>query len=248
VRKPSDGAEFYDEEGVFERYFAPRARPSDSPVLTMEMPAFWDAAGDIAGLSVLDLGCGDGQLGAELLARGAARYVGVDASERMVAAAASRLQTAQATVTRADIGTYSAPTSDFDLVVSLRALHYVEDLTGVLRRAGQAVRPGGRVVYSHEHPVITSFEARRPDGKRANWTVDNYFVPGPRVVVFLGKRVLKHHRTVEEHLNAVRDAGLAFLRLRECPPIHQLFAADEAEFQRRLRIPLFLMIEARRPN
>ncbi|HUR50086.1 MAG TPA: class I SAM-dependent methyltransferase [Acidimicrobiales bacterium] len=248
MRKPSDGAEFYDEEGVFERYFAPRTRASDSPVLTMEMPAFWDAAGDVTDLAILDLGCGDGQLGEELVGRGAARYVGIDASERMVTAAASRLgEEGRAAIVRADLATYQ-PREQFDLVVSLRVLHYVADLTGVLHRAAAALHRGGRVVYSHEHPIVTSFEAREPDGRRANWTVDNYFASGPREVIFLGKRVVKHHRTVEEHLRAVADAGLSFSRLSECAPVRERFEGDEAEYERRLRIPLFLMIEASRSN
>lgn len=66
-------------------------------------------------------------------------------------------------------------------------------------------------------------------------------------MTFLGRRVLKYHRTVEQHLDAVREAGLEFSRLRECPPVRELFDEDSQEYERRLRIPLFLLIEARRP-
>ncbi len=241
------GSELYDAKGVVERYFAPR-RPSESPIVTMEMPAFWDAAADVAGLTILDLGCGDGELGQRLLERGAARYIGVDASERMVALAVDRLEPARAGVVRADITKYRPPRSTFDLIVSLRVVHYVADLTGVLRRARHALRPNGRVIYSVEHPLITSFEAREPDARRASWTVDNYFVAGDREVEFLGRRVRKYHRTIEEHLDAVRYAGLELTRLRECAPVRERFGEDEREFERRLRIPLFLLIEARRPS
>jgi len=242
--QPLAGSQLYDEEAVFERYFTPR-RPSDSPVITMEMPAFWDTVGDVRGLTILELGCGDGQLAEQFLERGATRYLGVDASHRMVTAAATRLDASRATVVRDDLSAYSAPSNTFDLVVSLRALHYVPDVTAVLARAASALRPGGRLVYSHEHPVITSFEAREPDGRRGSWTVDNYFVSGERDVTFLGQRVLKYHRTVEQHLDAVRRAGLEFTRLRECPPVRELFDEDSQEYERRLRIPLFLLIEAR---
>jgi hypothetical protein len=57
--------------------------------------------------------------------------------------------------------------------------------------------------------------------------------------------VLKYHRTVEQHLDAVRDADLELTRLRECPPVRELFGGSEEEYERRRRIPLFLMIEAR---
>ena len=245
--QPLAGSQLYDDEAVFERYFTPR-RPSDSPVITMEMPAFWDTVGDVSGLTILELGCGDGQLAARFMERGATRYLGVDASERMVTAAAVRLDASRATVVRDDLSAYSAPSKTFDLIVSLRVLHYVPDMTAVLTRAASALRPGGRLVYSHEHPVITSFEAREPDGRRGSWTVDNYFLSGKRDVTFLGRRVLKYHRTVEQHLDAVRRAGLELSRLRECPPERELFDEDSQEYERRLRIPLFLLIEARLPK
>lgn len=136
----------------------------------------------------------------------------------------------------------------FDLVVSLRVFHYLPDLADVLRRARRALVSGGRIVYSHEHPVITSYEAREPSGKRANWVVDDYFRSGARTVTFLGRPVVKFHRTVEEHLAAVRDAGFRFSRLSECPPVRDRFIGDEAEYERRLRIPLLLLVEAENPN
>lgn len=241
-----DGRDLYDHEAVFERYFAPRGRPWESPVTTMETPAVWRLLGDVTGLAILELGCGDGSFGADLLARGAASYVGVDASHRMIDAATRRLTGSAATLVRADLGRYEPAATSFDLIVSLRVLHYVRDLQFVLTRAASALRHGGRLLYSHEHPVITSNEAREPDGRRADWRVDDYFVSGPREVVFLGRKVLKYHRTVEQHLEAVDAAGLRFQRLSECAPFRDVFENDQAEYDRRLRIPLFLLIEAGR--
>ncbi len=107
-------------------------------------------------------------------------------------------------------------------------------MTAVLGRAASALRTGGRLVYSHEHPVITSFEAREPDARRGSWTVDDYFVPGERDVTFLGRRVLKYHRTVEQHLDAIRHTGLEFARLRLCPPVRQLFGEPIPYFRSRI--------------
>ncbi|MBA3780171.1 MAG: class I SAM-dependent methyltransferase [Chloroflexi bacterium] len=76
----------------------------------------------VSGLTILELGCGDGELAAQFLGRGATRYLGVDVSERMVAAAAARLDATRATVVHADLTTYSPPVNTFDLVVSLRVL------------------------------------------------------------------------------------------------------------------------------
>jgi len=237
------GADFFDHADVIAKCF--ESRPSAaSPVETMEMPAIWDAIGKATGLRILDLGCGGGEIGVELLRRGAKAYVGVDGSAAMVERAVGQLDRSRARVNRANLATYTPPIDAFDLVVSLRVLHYVEDLADVLGRARRALVPGGRLIYTHEHPVITSFEARAPGGTRTSWTVDSYFQPGARRVIFLGCPVVKYHRTMEEHLDAVRDAGLRFARLRECPPERALFQDDVAEYERRRRIPLFVLIEA----
>jgi SAM-dependent methyltransferase len=240
------GPDFYDDPDVFRRYFEPR-RPSDSPVYTMETPAVDDVLGDVAGLTVLEMGCGDGEFGIDLLRRGITEYVGIDGSERMVEAARRRLDGTGSTLERRDIGSYEPPSERFDLVVSLRVLHYVADLPAVLRRAAHALRPGGRLIYTHEHPVITSFDTPRDHGRRQDWTVDDYFRSGPRDVDFLGHRVVKYHRTVEEHLAAIDAAGLDLTAFRECPPVRERFGDDEAEYERRLRIPLFVLLVATKP-
>ncbi len=239
----TDGADFYDQPDVFARYFEPR-RPAQSPVETMETPAFWAAVGDVTGLRILDLGCGGGETGVELLRRGAAAYVGVDASTAMLERAGGKLDPSRATVERADLATYRPPRGRFDLVVSLRVLHYLPDLTDVLKRTRHALVPGGRIVYTHEHPVITSFESREPNAQRGAWVVDDYFRSGARHVIFLGRSVVKYHRTLEGHLEAVRDAGFRLTGLSECPPVRERFFGDEAGYERRVRIPLFLLVKA----
>src|ERR1700758_3949168 len=80
------GGAFYDEPEVFERYQQHRSW-SLNPNVAMEEPALLAELADVSGLRVLDLGCGDASVGRVLLDAGAARYLGVDGSARMVQAA-----------------------------------------------------------------------------------------------------------------------------------------------------------------
>jgi SAM-dependent methyltransferase len=243
-RPPLTGPELFDHPEALEEYFTPRP-DAESPVETMEIPALRRQVGDVSGLRILDLGCGDGWLGEELLRRGAAGYHGVDASAEMVVRAARRLGAA-ATVTRQPLEELELGAARFDLVVSCLALHYVADLTAALARAAAHLDPGGRLVYTHEHPVVTSNESRPAGGSRGAWTVDGYFRPGARRVTFFGQPVVKYHRTVEHHVTAFAAAGFRLTGLSECAPERERFGARRDEYERRLRIPLFLLLAGTR--
>jgi hypothetical protein len=103
---------------------------------------------------------------------------------------------------------------------------------------------GGRFVFSLEHPVITSCDrAWQTAGVRQDWIVDDYFESGPRSTDWMGGRVIKYHRTVEDYFIALRQAGFSVDELEECRPKRAHFA-DEATYERRKRIPLFLLFSA----
>ncbi|MGG6295778.1 hypothetical protein ACQ4M4_15425 [Leptolyngbya sp. AN02str] len=107
----------------------------------------------------------------------------------------------------------------------------------------KALRPGGRVIVSVEHPVITSNFASLAEGRRTAWLVDDYFKPGARVHRWLGCEVTKYHHTLEEYFDLFTNAGFAIERIRESCPNKDNFLSEE-EYERRLRIPLFLFISA----
>jgi SAM-dependent methyltransferase len=85
----------------------------------------------VAGETVLDLACGDGGLADHLLARGL-RYRGVDANERMVAAARHRLGE-RAEIELADLNEYElgAPVA---ATTCFRAIYYARDRRLLFRR------------------------------------------------------------------------------------------------------------------
>ncbi len=93
------------------------------------------------GEEILDLGCGDGQLTARLVA-GGARMRGFDASPSMAAAARARgIDVDEGTAERLPY-----PDASFDAVFSNAALHWMRDQDGVLAQVRRVLRPGGRFV------------------------------------------------------------------------------------------------------
>ncbi len=239
------GGAFYDDPGVFERYRSHR-RWAENPNVVMEEPAVIEEFGSVSGLRVLDLGCGDASTGRLLLEAGVASYLGVDGSERMVDAAGAALTDPRAQVVRCDIEEFDASAASFDLVLSRMALHYVADISVVFDRCHAWLAPGGRIVFSVVHPVVSSNDPRAStDQPREDWVVDNYFLTGPRYQLWLGAQSRWYHRTTEDYVRALQGAGFSLRNLRECPPDRARFE-NETEFRRRQRIPLVLLLSAGR--
>jgi len=104
---------------------------------------------------VLDLASGDGVL-AELLAPHAHRYVCVDTSPRVVAAAAERLRPFKNVEVRTgDMHALPFADGEFDLVVLMHALTYAAKPAQAVAEASRVLRKGGRLLLSslakHEH-------------------------------------------------------------------------------------------------
>ncbi len=213
----------------------------------MEEPAFDREAGDLNGLSILDLGCGDGRFGLAAFERGCRSYTGIDGSALMLDRARTLLAGTPAELLHVDLE--DLPTLElhgsFGLVASRMTLHYVADLAPVLRKVCTVLTQRGRLIMSVVHPVITSHE-NEIDGPRTAWTVDDYFRTGTRERQWFGATVTWYHRTIEDYLDVLSEAGFELVALREAEPVASLFGGATDELERRRRVPLFLVLHARR--
>src|SRR4051812_5137595 len=242
-----DGPSFYDDDGVFSTYMRHRAR-DETPNDTLEKPDLLELIGEVDGLRILDLGCGNAEIGRELLAAGARSYLGVEPSKNMLEEAHKTLADTAGQVAAATIEAWDYPPAAFDLVISRLALHYVEDVDSTFRQVFRTLTPGGRVVFSVEHPVLTSCDrGLAPGAKRQDWIVDEYHVSGRRVTQWMGQDVVKYHRTVEEYVGGLLRAGFQIEGLREGRPRRERFLREET-YRRRLRIPMMLLLAARKPG
>lgn len=124
---------------------------------------------------VLDIASGDGVL-AELLAPRARSIVCVDASERVVSAARTRLKSLpNVSVELGDMHALDLGERRFDLVLLMHALTYTERPAAVLTEAARLLRPGGRLLVAtlgrHAHKTtVEPFDHRnlgfKPDELR----------------------------------------------------------------------------------
>lgn len=114
-----------------------------------EMPRYAVIAGFMKFLqpveSILDVGCGNGQLVSWICGDGVQRYVGIDLS-RVAVEQASRVST-QARFEVADANTY-VPDQTFDVIIFNEVLYYSPAPGATLERYGQFLNSKGNFIIS----------------------------------------------------------------------------------------------------
>jgi trans-aconitate methyltransferase len=126
------------------------ARQNWNPELYQSSHSFvWELARDLLGLlapqageHILDIGCGTGQLAAEM-ARSGAVVTGIDSSLTMVAQARANFPGLRFEL--ADVRAIEFR-EEFDGAFSNAALHWVRDADGAVARVARALKPRGRFV------------------------------------------------------------------------------------------------------
>jgi ubiquinone/menaquinone biosynthesis C-methylase UbiE len=224
-------------------------------------PAFERVIGDVGGLRVLEIACGNGRL-ARRMARHGAKVTAVDASEGMVLRARKReaedpTGTEYHLADAAGLGTLAD--GSFDLVVAGMALMDIADAQGALLEAGRALRVGGRLAASMIHPCFDTGEKnscwvaeryayetrvfrkvgryRKPFEHSAAWRVGGR--EDPRAVM----ETPYYHRPLSWYFRALKAAGLAVTALEEPEPTGE-FVKESSQGAYLREVPLHCVIEA----
>jgi SAM-dependent methyltransferase len=133
------GSTWVADAGDFDRWFD---QPWGRYASGIERAAVLDAAGDLSGTTVADIGCGTGRLTAELERR-APWVVGLDPDPSMLAVAARR--TAVPLVVgdghRLPFGTHAVA-----VAIAVTVCEFTVDPGGVIAELARITRPGGRVI------------------------------------------------------------------------------------------------------
>jgi SAM-dependent methyltransferase len=213
----------------------------------MEHGTFIEMMGDVAGFRVLDLGCGGGQLASYVAERGAASVTAIDASERMLTVAKERWAHPRVDYRQLAIEDAAFADGAFDLVVSSLAFHYVADYEALIAGIARWLTPGGRLVFSTEHPIYAARSTDEGWVAGAGWAIDDYAVEGGREREWFVTGVRRYHRMLSTLLNGLMDAGLRIERVEESWPT-EAWLQTHPEHAEELRRPMFLLVQAEKPR
>ncbi len=247
-----DDAAFHDAYSRLSRSTRGLDGAPEWPALRAMVPVVRDAR-------VLDLGCGFGWFARWARGAGARSVVAIDGSRAMLAGAHERTADSGISYVLGDLESHKLDGGGlshehdlrFDLVFSSLTLHYIVDLAGLLARIRAALRPGGHLLFSVEHPIYLAPSVPEwqpgvtPGG--SVWPLDGYAMEGPRDAAWLGSIVRKQHRTVASYVNTVLAAGFVLRRLEEwCPSVAQVQAQPAWAIERHR--PYFLLVSAQRDD
>lgn len=237
----------YDNDDFFTGY-ATLARSQKGLDGAAEWPTIQALLPPMAGLRVVDLGCGYGWFCRWAREAAAAAVLGLDLSEKMLARAAQTTADPAITYRRADLDHLALPASSFDLAYSSLTLHYLEHLAAFMATVHQSLAPGGHFVFSMEHPLYTAPShpgfTTNSEGRRI-WPLDRYLEEGPRTTTWFAPGVVKQHRTIGTIATTLLAAGFTLTALIEWGPTPEQIAATPAWAAERDRPP-FLLVAAQK--
>lgn len=150
----------------------------------------YELLGDLAGRTVVDVGCGGGRAVAELAGRGA-RAIGVDLDPEMIAVARDRCPAGEF-----QVGDACALPLETGSVAGYRAdkvLHMLPDPVRAVAEARRVLAPGGRIVLLGSDWDMIAIDSDDPEATRRLVHAKADSFPSPRVA--------------RRHRNLLLDAG-----------------------------------------
>lgn len=165
--------------------------------------------------AVLDLGCGEGRAGRELLKLGY-RVIGADRSPTLARAAAASCQAMP--VVLADAAALPFADHSTDLVVACMSLMDMDDFPGAVAEIGRVLRPGGTLCMAVVHPSISAQDEDTMDS--ASFRFSHPYLQPRRYVDRierdgLGMTFTSMHRPLSDYTSALFANGMVLSALTE---------------------------------
>ncbi len=194
---------------------------------------------------VLDVGCGEGQVGRLVAGLGATTVVGVDPTWAQVRVAAAR--GGGPAYARSGAGALPFADETFDAVVACLVFEHIRDVDDAIAEVARVLRPGGRFAFFLNHPLLQTpnsgwIDDHVLDPPEQYWRIGSYLIEDER-----DEEVEKDvfipfiHRPLSRYVNALAAAGLLVRRMDEPVPPPGFLARAE-EYAEAASIPRLLLL------
>ena len=201
--------------------------------------------GDVRNKKILELGCGGANIGINLAKRGGS-VTGIDISEQQIAFAKKQAKREEVDI-QLDVSSIEDYLfqDEYDLIISVCAFQYVDNLDRVFRKVYQHLIPGGTFIFSTNHPAFyaaaytdiwkdekeqTRYHDERPD----TWKWDDSGQDDFSFTTF--------PHPVEFYINQLAACGFRIDRMHEFTIPHEEITSEEERLE--TIFPRILVIKA----
>ncbi|MHA3963485.1 MAG: class I SAM-dependent methyltransferase [Candidatus Thorarchaeota archaeon SMTZ1-45] len=188
----------------------------DSYHRTYVNPVIFDILGNINGLIVLDLACGQGYL-SRILARKGARVVGIDISEKMleIAQNSEKAEPLGVKYIRCNSGDMSEIADEsIDCIVSTFGFHDIKEIGATIEECSRVLKSGGKLVFAIPHPF--TYARRVQDEEGYYLQIRDYMsikeIPHPK---YKDTEVVAYHRPLSYYFERLFSVGMQIVAFRE---------------------------------
>lgn len=224
-----------------------REGPNPTRTALLDEPVLREC-GDVTGLRVIDLGCGEGRFCRMLADRGASCVLGIDTCQPMIEAAV----TAECAGVEYRLGDVQSmkfvKDESFDLAVSYLNQCDLKDFRTNNREVFRILKPGGRFIVANLHPMRSAVGGwhRSESGQKLHVILDRYFDEGERCWKMMGVDFTNFHRTLESYINDFLETGFVLMRIAE-PTVSQSTVREFPGMEDELRVPNFIVYNLLKP-
>ena len=207
------------------------------------------AVSELAGMkTVLDVGCGDGQIGRALSANGAA-VVGVDPTWGQISVAAERGK--GPLYACASASNLPVANASCDAVLACLVFEHIDDVDSAIAEISRVLKPGGVFAFFLNHPLLQT--------PGSGW-IDDHFVEPPEQYWRIGAYLVETasveevekdvfirfvHRPLSRYINALSEHSLVLEQMIEPSP-PESFLEKAPEYRLAHTIPRLLYLRLRK--
>lgn len=201
-------------------------------------PVVLAECGDVGGLQILDVGCGEGRF-CRMLAKRGATVIGLDPTPSLIEIAERKAGGPEYFLGMAE----ELPFEDglFDQVISYLALLDVEGYRIAISEMARVLKPGGRAIVANQNAFITTSMTgwhRGPNGEFLHYPVDRYLEEWGERTSWKGIEIVNYHRPLSAYFDAFLTNGFHLRRFLEPGPTDEAIRLAPSLAENR-RVPFF---------
>lgn len=236
----------YDDNDFFNKYQEMRNSKLNANEL-IEIPTIKKMLPDLKGKTVLDLGCGAGEMSRYFIKNGAKKVVTIDISENMISVAKSQDST-NIDYRILPLEKIDQINEKFDLIFSSLAFHYIQDFNKLMKDIYNLLNTNGILLFSQENPISTAVILSENEKKYIEKNGKRYYLLSDYNNV--SKRTHKtglefYHRNYETTINCIIKNGLNLIEICE-PNAPEQAVKLVSKYEYFKDRPLFLYVKAQK--